>query len=82
MPDATKIPRSAHPHRFSGREYLGFWGEPAIKGEEAALSEPDLPLCIKHYTTGAPDVNQQNAYKVLMRKQTGWCELVRTAAGL
>jgi hypothetical protein len=46
------------------------------------VSEPDLPLCIKQYTTGAPSVNQQNAYKVLMRKQTGLRELVRTAAGL
>jgi hypothetical protein len=53
-----------------------------MKGEEAAVSEPDLPLYIKHYTTGALVVNRTNALNVLMRKQTGWCVVVRTAAGL
>ena len=55
--DAKEMVRSAHPHRFAGEEYLGFWGKPVMKGEEAALSEPDLPLYIKHYRTGAPVVN-------------------------
>ena len=53
-----------------------------MKGEEAAASEPDLPLCIKHYRTGAPVVNRTNAPKVLMGKQSGFCGVVRTAAGL